>query len=439
MGTSAADGSDFASQIAALEGAVSTLRSEVTKQAAQDTTHTEAITNIQTTSDNNSAAITTLSSTVNDNSTKLGGIESGAQVNIIEVVKVGETALTVTDKAVNIDLSSYATKDDLTPKLEASDLADYAKTADVVAVTTFNAYKEEVTEALSSIPKFNIEVVDVLPTENISVSTVYLVTDGGSADGNLYTEYIYVNNSWEILGEQKLDLSGYSTTEQMNSAISAAVEEHAANYYTSNEVDTKLGDYLKSADAESTYVKITEGSRLMTNEEGEALAAASSDIATIKTTLGAIKVTDVDTTASHGVALTKSEEGLIGISVTPSDVATSLIGATGEVGPVSGISVKLGQAITDGNAENPTEIISATTSVYAAIQTIAGQVQAAVAGGITSIDGGEYITVGGTATAKTLTLDTTKVTETVTANIVSEDSPIHLNESGKLDLFWSEE
>lgn len=35
--------------------------------------------------------------------TKLGGIATGAQVNIIEVVKVGGTALTVTDKAVDID------------------------------------------------------------------------------------------------------------------------------------------------------------------------------------------------------------------------------------------------------------------------------------------------------------------------------------------------
>lgn len=35
--------------------------------------------------------------------TKLGGIATGAQVNVIEVVKVGGTALTVTDKAVDID------------------------------------------------------------------------------------------------------------------------------------------------------------------------------------------------------------------------------------------------------------------------------------------------------------------------------------------------
>ena len=34
--------------------------------------------------------------------TKLAGIDTGAQVNKIEAVKVGGTALTITDKSVNI-------------------------------------------------------------------------------------------------------------------------------------------------------------------------------------------------------------------------------------------------------------------------------------------------------------------------------------------------
>jgi len=42
--------------------------------------------------------------------TKLAGIEAGAEVNVIETVKVDGTALTVTDKAVNIDLSGKQDK-----------------------------------------------------------------------------------------------------------------------------------------------------------------------------------------------------------------------------------------------------------------------------------------------------------------------------------------
>ena len=45
---------------------------------------------------------------------KLGAIESGAEVNVIETVKIDGTALTVTDKAVDITLSGKADKADLT-------------------------------------------------------------------------------------------------------------------------------------------------------------------------------------------------------------------------------------------------------------------------------------------------------------------------------------
>lgn len=148
--------------------------------------------------------------------------------------------------------------------------------------------------------------------------------------------------------------------------------------------------------------------------------------------VSAIKVTDVNTTVSNGINLTKSEKGVIGISVSSADLATSLIGATGEVGVVSGATVKLGQAITDGT-EAANEVISATTSVHAAIQTLAGQIQAAVAGGITAIDGGEYITVGGTATNKTLAVNVAKIGTYLSDN----SSALKVDaETGKLTLEW---
>lgn len=149
-------------------------------------------------------------------------------------------------------------------------------------------------------------------------------------------------------------------------------------------------------------------------------------------TLANIKVTDVDTTVSNGISLTKSEAGVIGVSVVTEDLGAALVGATGEIGTISGVTVKLGQAITNG-ATNPTEIISANTSVYAAIQTLAGQIQAAVAGGITAIDGGEYITVGGTATSKTLTLNTAKIG----TYLVDNSSALKVDSmTGKLSLEW---
>lgn len=96
--------------------------------------------------------------------------------------------------------------------------------------------KDEVDALVTAIPKFGHEVVGELPVEHISESTIYLVKSGADED-NLYTEYIYLNGSWEILGQQKVDLSNYATkTEVENVAddIPTNVSEltNDANYIT---------------------------------------------------------------------------------------------------------------------------------------------------------------------------------------------------------------
>ena len=61
---------------------------------------------------------------------KLEGIEAGAEVNVIETVQVNGTALGVTDKTVNIDLSAYAKQADLdTVSAQANKGVADAKTA----------------------------------------------------------------------------------------------------------------------------------------------------------------------------------------------------------------------------------------------------------------------------------------------------------------------
>lgn len=125
---------------------------------------------------------------------------------------------------------------------------------------------DDLKKDITAIPKFAIEVVSKLPTEGISETTVYLVKEKESA-GDLYTEYIYVNNAWENLGKQTVDLSSYSTTEQMNAAISTAITKKIAGYYTKGEVDTKLADkadlsaldsYVLKTKLESDYLTKTQ-------------------------------------------------------------------------------------------------------------------------------------------------------------------------------------
>ena len=219
----------------------------------------------------------------------------------------GIVSIDVSGKVNKTDYDTFKqeTTDALATKLESSDLTDYAKTIDVVSKTTYDSDKQATDSAIealetkvgnkaeggtqasglyklisdtetalrseiTSIPKFAIEVVETLPVDNISGTTVYLVKEKESV-GDLYTEYIHVNGTWENLGKQTVDLSSYSTTEQMNAAISAAIADlKIGDYYKKTEVDDLLGakadssvlaDYVKTSKLTSelsNYVKTSD-------------------------------------------------------------------------------------------------------------------------------------------------------------------------------------
>ena len=154
--------------------------------------------------------------------------------------------------------------------------------------------------------------------------------------------------------------------------------------------------------------------------------------------ISAIKVTDVDSTESVGVKLTKSETGVIGVSVDSSALVSNLVGATGVVGPISGTTLKLGEDITIeekvGGSETPQTVVigQAGSSVQSVIKTLAGKIETAIAGGITAIDGGEYITVGGSATSKTLAVNVAKIG----SYLVDNSTALKVDTDGKITLQW---
>lgn len=119
---------------------------------------------------------------------------------------------TATQTALNLKADLTAIADFITKSV--NDLTYYYTKTDIDGkITTIN-------NNISAIPKFAIEVVENLPTSDISSTTIYIKKTSETETGNLYTEYIYVNNVWEELGTQTLDLSGYITTEALNTALS---------------------------------------------------------------------------------------------------------------------------------------------------------------------------------------------------------------------------
>lgn len=171
------------------------------------------------------SSVSTLSGSVNTINDQIEGI--GESISDIEesIESISGSIAELKVKDVQVGGNSIAVDGIVTVDNE---FVDESTSTNLITHAAIAAKIKGLAEQISEIPKFDIEVVETLPTENISNSTVYLVvspTEGVKEDGeNIYTEYIYVNDTWEKLGEQKLDLS----------------------------------NYLTSSDAESTYVKKTD-------------------------------------------------------------------------------------------------------------------------------------------------------------------------------------
>ena len=71
--------------------------------------------------------------------------------------------------------------------------------------------KQEVNDLISAITTMDIRVVQTLPTEDISTTTIYFVPKTTAGTNDVYDEYVYVSNAWEHIGSTDIDLSGYQT------------------------------------------------------------------------------------------------------------------------------------------------------------------------------------------------------------------------------------
>ena len=277
------------------------------------------------------------------------------------------------------------------------------------------------------------------------VGDVWHVTETGG-------EYVWDGSEWELLGIS-VDLSAYAKTEDVTADIAEALQ--SAKDYTDaleTEVDGKLAQKVNvvagsslvpdakielidqnAADIAAAETKIETLETLVGDGEtsgvakdvadlkdvvGDEAAGLVKDVADLQASVAADNVTSIDTTAESGVALAvgsvaKSVKVTVNASTLASAVAPNL----------SGVSVKVGKAITQGAT------IAEDDTIADAIETLAGAIQTAQAGGITTIG----------STDQTITVDGVGNTRDLKVNIANlvkaSDSSISVD-SGKLELAW---
>lgn len=87
-----------------------------------------------------------------------------------------------------------------------------------------------------------IEVVTELP-ETGEANVIYLVPKETEDENNIFDEYLYINDEWELIGTTDIDLSGYATKEYANGVLNTISYIYVSTNLTGT--FTVQGDNLK--------------------------------------------------------------------------------------------------------------------------------------------------------------------------------------------------
>jgi parallel beta-helix repeat protein len=194
--------------------------------------------------------------------TKLTGIAAGAQVNVIEKVKVNGTALTITDKSVNIDLSKKA--DLVNGKVPAAQLPAEFKNQDlnIVSITDYGASTSgtgatnltAITNALNALTNAGGGVLFV-PAGEFKIAKPPHVGPDSAPTGSVY--YLDIPSNVQICGVGKASILRFDIENIGNSKADTFLHfENNSNNITIKDL-TIRGGLFKDAYYTDTYPKST--------------------------------------------------------------------------------------------------------------------------------------------------------------------------------------
>ena len=144
---------------------------------------------------------------------KLSGIASGAQVNVIESVKVNGTKLTPSSKAVDVTVPTKTS--------QLTNDSGYQSETAVESIITAKGYQTQsqvqslINSAVGNITSIKYQKVTSLPATG-SNGVIYLVAHSHGTQDN-YDEYIWLaeTKTYEKIGNTDIDLSAYVKSSEL--------------------------------------------------------------------------------------------------------------------------------------------------------------------------------------------------------------------------------
>ena len=217
---------------------------DITVQYADDTTD-KTVTIKTTTASKEQAGLVSVGNNIDVEAGKIS--VATAQTDKLGLVKGGQSNnsnVSITDGVIVVEKAKEAAKvtsgltvreadkNDRTYDGSAADTIDltpYAKTSDVnssigkINTALADRYTKAETNTyvagqIAAIDHLKREVVESLPGTP-DKNTIYLLPKINGETDNIYLEYMYINNQWEIIGDTKVDLTDYATKDYVGEEI----------------------------------------------------------------------------------------------------------------------------------------------------------------------------------------------------------------------------
>ena len=138
---------------------------------------------------------------------------------------------------------------------------DKANQSDLTALTSRVSQNETDITALQTAVSGALkrEIVQTLPTEDISTTTIYMIRNSQSSGTNIYDEYMYINSQWELIGTSATDFSNYYTKNETDNLLSGKVDNSTlGSYYTKTESDNLLSAKANQTDLTALGGRVTQ-------------------------------------------------------------------------------------------------------------------------------------------------------------------------------------
>lgn len=154
-------------------------------------------------------------------------------------------------------------------------VGDYALRSDIPDVSNFitktvadlvNYYNKnetytqaEIKALIEAVKTIDMEIVPAKPEEPKS-NIIYLIPNG-KAGNNIYDEYVYVNNKWELIGSTDIDLSNYYNKAEIDSKINIELSEEEKYTDMQTFANNLIGDFTASLNEKQNIIADLESIR----------------------------------------------------------------------------------------------------------------------------------------------------------------------------------